>query len=318
MMEALLLAIVDKRVVLIEEWEGSPSTGKHPLSDYLEPNLINWKPNPPEKGKVTDFLTFKDHYGSGRTQDQKFVKKLPCKFHLESKGVRFTGNLLTDTDYLQFPGCEPYFPSDASPKVYADLFWSLFRFTQLVHDDADRLRGEILPAHRNFYIAAHVRTGGMFDGQKDELRSSTENIHKKFIVCINTVTEAIQKRCGGDAPWTYLASDNKDAKTYIRQHVGKEVRLQAPDVEVMHIDLHKDDEQKQQPLDEETATSSYRSVLAEFKILLDSSCLITSDSGFSRMAKILTRKDRAKCQIAYDRCDEPEKVKKVTENVPCH
>lgn len=56
MMEALILGIIDHRVVLIEEWEGSSSTGNYPLSDYLEPNLIDWKLDLPRSSGTNSFI----------------------------------------------------------------------------------------------------------------------------------------------------------------------------------------------------------------------------------------------------------------------
>lgn len=312
MIMALILAKVDQRVLLIEEWEGSTSTGTHPLLDYLEPNLINWTANPPNSSKAVQFETFTDNFGGLKSAQYKIIKKSPCQFKEKRKGVRFTGNVLADYDYLEDPRCPGGFWTAEKVSPYPALFWTLFRFTPLVHKEADRLRGPIIPAKRNFYVAAHIRTGNFTD-HEDLLRQNGQDSWDKYAACIKAVSKAVEERCG-EAPWTYVASDNVEAKKYIRNKVGSEAKVLTADIEIMHVDLHVENDE--QPKDEFEATAAYRSVMGEFKVLLDSTCIIGGTSGFSRLAKYLSRQD-LRCTIDFDRCDDPKKVAKKTSYIPC-
>ena len=328
MMEALILAMVDQRVVLFEEWEGSSSTGQHPLTDYLQPNTIQWTlaPNATMVKKAKKFPTFVDAFGLSKSPAQRIVKTATCTFSIPKVvGVRFTGNLLTEEKILTAPGCYGKFGSDMGT-VYSDLFWTLFRFSPAVHAEADRLRGaRIIPQYRNYYVGVHVRTGNFSDDsggtRVGRLRQSSVQALDQFAACIQAVATAIHAKCGGDSPpVTYLASDNADAKRYIHQKVGQSVPIQAPDVDMMHIDLHNNNHddtlQDLNTGNDNKQQAGYRAVFGELKILMDSTCIITSDSGFSRLAKSLTRQ-RPRCAIAYDRCSNPDKVAKKIAMVPC-
>ena len=324
MLEALILAKVDHRVVLLEEWEGTPSTGPHPLTDYLQPNAIAWNMTLPSSfansnnstTEISEFPTFTDSFGASKSPEQLIVKKAPCTFSSSSTGIRFTGNLLSAEDVLtDAKTCQGQFGSDPwQGPLYAYLFWTMFQFTPRVHAHADVLRG---PVHRNYYVAAHVRTGNFTAHYADKIRQASTKAWDTFADCVDAVARALHEKCG-TVPPVYLASDNDNAKRYIQSKVAsssnKTIHVQAPDIEMMHIDLHS--EEAKHKNDDDHATAGYLAVWAELKILIDSTCIITSESGFSKMGKALSRQ-YPRCTIAYDRCANPDKVAKKVRYVTC-
>ena len=312
MIEALILSIVDNRVLLLQEWEGGPLTGEHPLASYLEPNAINWMAQPSNSSTVTDFLTFKDNFGGEKLKTQQLIKRAPCKFHQNDvDGVRFTGNLISNPELVYADQCKGAFGSETGKnRLFSDLFWTLFRFSPRVHAEADRLRGPIVRANRNYYVAAHIRTGN-FSGGTDLLRQNTAEDWDKFVQCVQLVTRTIQSRCGGDTPPAYLASDNNDAKRYIKNRVNG-TYVQAPDIEQIHVDLHPAGEIAMA----DDGDAGYRAVMGEFKILMDASCIILSDSGFSKMARVLTR-EKPHCAVPFHKCSDLSKVAAMTSVVAC-
>ena len=318
MMEALILSIVDRRVLLLEEWEGTPATGRHPLTACLEPNLIDWSTLPSnDTSAVTEFLTFKDAFGGHKSDSQRLIKDEPCAFCKDGyDGVRFTGNLLGEPERLYDSTCRGIFGNEGDKyRVFSDLFWTMFRFSARVHAEADRLRGPIVPANRNYYVAAHIRTGNFSGGEADLLRQNTAEDWDRFVHCVRVVTGALQRRCGGDAPPAYLASDNNDAKRYVKDRVNG-TYVHAPGVEQFHVDLHPSTRGDDASTGDGDATAGYRAVMGEFKILIDASCIIMSDSGFSKMGRILSRAV-PRCAVSYSRCTDPSKVEKMTSKVTC-
>eukprot|EP00977_Amphora_coffeiformis_P027274 scaffold34599_cov279-Amphora_coffeaeformis.AAC.4 len=316
MMAALVLSIADNRVILLEEWEASAATGPHPLLGYLEPNFVNWMAQPSNSSSATEFLTFKDDFGGLKSKQQLLLKDDPCTFHQDGfDGVRFTGNLVPRPDNLYEKRCKGIFGIDEHrDRLLSDLFWTLFRFTPRVHAEADRLRGPIIPDHRNYYVAAHIRTGNFSGGtgETDLLRQNTLEDWDQFAHCVQVVTQALQKRCGGDAPPAYLASDNNDAKRYIKTKVNG-TKVHAPGVEQFHVDMHLQDHSVQTA---EDAAAGYRAVMGELKILMDAACIIISDSGFSKMGRLLSR-DVPRCAVPYFKCTNAAKVEAMTAKVTC-
>ena len=306
MLQALLFGIVDNRVVVLEEWEKPP----HPLSNYLEPNLINytaktiWHHNAhtvegyKAKEPQPIFYTIHDH---------------PCNFTEYGKnftGIRYSGNFCTRHKIISKDNCTHALFKKGQVReqnAQVTLFWTLFRFSNPIHNLANQLRGPRIDA--SHYVAAHIRTGNGADWS-DPLIHNTQKEWDKFSHCITVVQDALHEKCQGtrpQRPLAYLASDNDATKRYVQaQHPPG--LIHAPEVEIMHIDKG-----HSAPNSIEHA---YSIVVAEWKILMDSTCLIISDSGFSDLAWKLSR-IQPRCAVSVDHCQDPELVQAAVKNVAC-
>eukprot|EP00977_Amphora_coffeiformis_P012564 scaffold3134_cov182-Amphora_coffeaeformis.AAC.1 len=305
MFESLLFGVLDRRVSLLEEWEDPP----HPLLLYLEPGLIDWSAQPTQTKGVNDTVELDAVRARPKTHVMYDVIHVhPCDFSKRADnhtGIRYTGNYFTKSTVIKKAPCAKRFSLQYDPSVQSTIFWTLFRFSQHIHDVANRLRGPINT--KNYYVAAHIRTGNG-TGWTDLLKHSDSDDWDTFSQCITIMQDAMEKRCGGHRPLAYLASDNQEAKEHVQaQHPPGMVH--APEVEIMHID-------RSQAHELDNATAAYDAVVGEFKILLDSTCLIGSDSGFSRLARDLSRQ-QPRCSLMYHECADPEIVKQAVNNVVC-
>ena len=308
--QSMLFGVISNRVTLVQEW-GTP---QHPLLWYLEPNLINYaaKHTKTPKSNITDVLGF----AARREKDAIFyaIHEKPCNFELPKygtqnyTGVRYTGNYYTKQSILQTASCmkKMWKSKTKDYNIVSTLFWTLFRFAPRVRDEADRLRGPI--RMRNYYIAAHIRTGNG-TSWSDPLNHNTADSWDIFSDCIRIFQDALEARCKGHRPMAYLASDNQEAKDYV-QAMHPLGAVHAPEVEIYHIDRTKTNLL-------ENTTAAYDAVMAEFKILMDSTCLIMSDSGFSFLAKDFSRVQHRRCAIKHTDCADPERVEKALRFVEC-
>ena len=310
MLQSLLFAVISRRVSLLEEWESPP----HPLKNYLEPNLIDWSAQPVnndddakhDTGEVYAYLA-----KPKKTRIYTAIHDHPCEFNkpkygTNHTGLRYTGNYFTKQSVIQHEPCILDLWPERDPNVELTMFWTLFRFSAYIREHADLLRGPIQT--RNYYVAAHIRTGNGATWD-DPLRHSTTEEWDTFAFCIKVIQDAMEERCGsGYRPLAYLASDNQEAKDYVQSKLPAGA-VHSPEVEIMHID-------RTHSTAMENATAAYDAVLGEFKILLDATCLIASDSGFSWLALSLSRL-QPRCGLRHYECADPDKVREAVQNVQC-
>ena len=260
MFESLLFAIIDRRVSLLEEWE----TPTHPLLRYLEPNLIDWSAQPTPTDRVKNDTAELVGIRARPNKDIMYdvIHNHPCDFPQHGAnhtGIRYTGNYFTQSRVIKNAPCIRRLWERTDNNVQSTVFWTMFRFSRRMHEEANRLRGPI--ETNNYYVAAHIRTGNG-TGWNDSLKHSDSEDWDTFSHCIQIIQDAMERRCGGHRPLAYLASDNQEAKEYVQaQHPPSTVH--APEVEIMHID-------RSQSHELDNATAAYDAVVAEFKILLDS------------------------------------------------
>jgi hypothetical protein len=337
---ATILALIDgNRVVLVEDWAIGPSSNGDgfKFSDYLQPRLVAWNMTPPSEGNSTsddDVVNWDTWYsGSGKkTAQMKTISKAPCTFHEDHAGIRFTGNkVLSNLKSKLEENCPAWKGRPTDSTVLSTFFHVLFQFTPRVRAAAATLRGPSLEvaARRNWYVAAHVRTGnftGAVDHGTDLLRQHTTVEWDQFAECIEIIADAMGAHCPGHAtPSTYLASDNAGAKRYIVDRVAAQTSnssndyvVRAPDVEIVHMDHQQAVEAAVGTGGDQAGTlSAYDAVMAEFKILTDATCLITSDSGFSNLAQALSRHQPKRCYIGYEQCTVKGLVEKRVSRVTC-
>jgi hypothetical protein len=244
--------------------------------------------------------------------------KTPCVFREDHAGVRFAGNLiLSNLQTILGENCAAWKGRPTDPAILSTFFHILFEFTPRVRAAAATLRGPPLElaARRNWYVAAHVRTGnftGAVDHGYDLLRQHTTVEWDQFAQCIEVVADAMMAHCPGQpTPPAFLASDNASAKRYIVGRVAAQTSnssnryvVRAPDVEIFHLDHQQVARGTATGSDEDESgkVSAYDTVMAEFKISTDWTCLIMSDSGFSKLAKALSRQHPYRCFIKYEQC----------------
>lgn len=311
-LQALIFALVDDRVLLLEEWDTPP----HPLANYLEPNLVDWTA---KRGK-TDVVVVEGYRARKENPHSLFdaLHLHPCYFRNNTEygtnhdGVRFSGNYFTKEKIVKHEDCLKQLFQDhpvnktKDTALHATLFWTLFRFSQATRDEANRLRGDLIP-NPNYYVAAHIRTGNGTDWS-DPLIHNTNAEWDEFSECITDMQNAMQAHCqGNNPPPAYLASDNEAVKAYVKSQHAPGTLQMAQEVEIMHIDRSRSTQ---------NATAAYGVVLAEFKILMDATCLILSNSGFSNLALSLSR-IQPRCALLVQECSDPVKVQKAVQKVKC-
>jgi hypothetical protein len=297
-----LFSVIDQRVFLLEEWK--TKNVKHPVVYYFEPALIRYKTHP--SSLHDDQVVTFDSYQRKKDPDMnKFFKKDPCQYHDDHTGVRFAGN------YFAHPGtllAAPCLPNHSVPEVNIErtLFWTLFRFSDYVRALADEFRGPI--RMRNYYVAAHLRTGNGDNWEDNKGFHNTTEDWDKFATCLHVVQDALTEHCGR-SPMAYLASDNTEAKEYVLEHTTA-TNVHAPTLDIMHIGINISSIPN--------TTAAYDVVVGEFKVLMDSSCLIESHgSGFSMLAHRLSRQADTRCSVGVNECHDARFVASRVSHVQC-
>lgn len=299
MLQSFLFAIVENRVALMEEWQDPP----HPLTNYLEPNLIHWTAQP----DLTDTKVQVEGYKVRDPNLFDAIHNHPCSFGLQNyTGVRYTGNYMARQNRIRAEPCLKYLWRNKAPDKHIEvtLFWTLFRFSSQVRILADRLRQPKIST-RNYYLAAHVRTGNGATFH-DTLIHDSKHDWDKFAKCIQVFQDVMQEQCG-HRPVAYVASDSQEAKDYVAAQLPAERVQVPPGIEVIHIDKTKHSS---------SIKAGHETVMAEFKVLMDSTCLIMSKSGFSDLARRLSRQQQ-RCAIMYDQCLDVEYVRTLVQRVKC-
>jgi hypothetical protein len=311
--QSLLLGIVTNRVSLLEEWE----VPAHPLTTFLEPNLIDWTARPKNVNDVEHVHAYKLR-PVNQPELANAIHDDICSFAVPKntsdwtnhfQGIRYTGKYCTRQPAIARAKClhnlgHPKGTIKSDRNIKRTLFWTLFRFSAATSELANQLRSPRI-SKPDYYIAAHIRTGDGADFE-DHLKDHTETSWEEYSQCITIMQDAMQTQCGGGTshrPPVYLASDSDMAKAYIqKQHP----EVQIGSVEIEHVDKP----------GEQNHTAAFGAAMAEFKILTDSTCLIFHTSGFSRLARDFSRLE-PRCAIELPNCKEPGKVRKAVANIPC-
>ncbi|CAB9524087.1 expressed unknown protein [Seminavis robusta] len=179
------------------------------------------------------------------------------------------------------------------------------------------------------YIAVHIRTGNGGNSWNDPARHNTGQDFEQFYHCAKRLQDGIYQRqrqqcldnnnnndknTSGNTTTTYdydyqrplpplpiyVAADNVIAKQALvaldQQQSSQTIRV----LEQMPI-YHIDRSRKGGHGDENT-------VWGEFNVLLESTCLVESRSGFSDLAAWLQPAHGKRCAILYSKCNDPVKV----------
>lgn len=324
-MATFMVALPANRVFLIEEWQSSESA--HPLLYYLEPHLVAWQaaPHPALDLSRTKYVKTKDCSGGPKVcQYQKSMN--------HTVGLRCTAKYFAKRSiYARLPCLEEaHIEIPKKIELFHDVFHTVFRFSNRVRAEADRLRGEraVLPAtaadkegesstrlrsllkkednqenqqdervlNPAWYVGVHIRTG-QGATWNDPLRHNTKEDWQKFAKCAAVVTQHMAAQCPQvPSPMSYVASDNDDAKEYMRQQNPSGTHL--AHIPIYHMDRSTTSMFK-------NVTAAYDATIGEFKVLMDSTCIIMSNSGFSNLARDLSRM-QPRCYLTNAECAEPD------------
>lgn len=170
------------------------------------------------------------------------------------------------------------------------------------------------------YMAVHIRTG-IGSGWNDPLRHGSEEDLRKFYQCAKRLQQGIfdrqrQHNCQNNAVYDYqkqlpllpifVAADNKIGKQTLAQldkaasaasGVNSTIRV-LENMEIYHIDRSS-----------KQGNHAENTVWGELNVLLESTCLISSRSGFSDMATWLQPTPTGKrCAVMFNQCEDDTKV----------
>jgi hypothetical protein len=314
MIMGLYMSLLSGRLYLIREWE-SPATA-HPLEDYLQANLVQWKAKTDANRRPAAMLTTVDNRNHPLLLD-------PCGLATDPRDYELRNNLMTYEGIFRQTDClQDYWkeagggPPPTDNRSLAHIgFWTLFRFTARVEEQARILLRQVglvaaASSPHPFYLAVHIRTGQGQTWQDPARHDGVENM-EAFYQCTRRLQDAVQKRCTlASRPPVYVAADTVDAKEFFQTHSANDdgslkANLQ---MEVFHIDrsvTHK----------LQNVSAAYDNVWGELKVLIDATCLVMSHSKFSTLAWELSDQ-QPRCAVYFDDCDE-DRVQQAVSVLDC-
>ena len=197
-------------------------------------------------------------------------------------------------------------------------FWSLFRFTDRVKQDAQALLQQqskqkddvvvisAVPHHQQPYVAVHIRTGPG-ETWDDPPRHGHVVDLRRFYSCAVTLQQALFHHCHAHhqhssnetsaVPPIYVAADTVLAKKRIEswgQKDDTQILMANASMEILHL-------AKSRTTEFQDYASAYRLVWAELKVLIDSTCLVMSRSKFSQVGLELSLQ-QPRCAVWFDHC----------------
>lgn len=287
----MLFSIIDDRVFLVN-WDDWTS-----LSDYLVPAHIDWLAQPRQNTNTTveNFWVPSDKYHP--------YMETPCLWRSNATGVKYRSAVLKAVKKMNQTCVKEIFQGkEVDELMWHTIFWILFRFTDRVKSTAHRILGTINP---KYYVGVHIRAGGNGTSFIDPERFASLEEWQLFSDCTKLVRSELKRKCRSQ-PSVYVASDNEHAKQFMKGH-GSDVH--AAQVEIYHID-------RSDMTLVHNLTSATDAVWAEFKVLMDATCLVVGRSGFSLLASHMARR-QPKCAVRFDRCGLDFVQKAVDENARC-
>ncbi|KAL7558227.1 hypothetical protein ACA910_016107 [Epithemia clementina (nom. ined.)] len=332
---AFYIALLTNRTLLFDGWsqqqQQPQSSGQwqEPISSFLQPALM------PILFLEDNNIVWKDNHNGHSGMFQQRVKIVdqrnhpvllePCRALDSSvKVIELQNNIMTHEDVLRNSSCFRQYCQrfgGSCPQEQRSLFhigfWSLFRFTEQVKAQADRLRrlaGLSSDNSSRPYIAMHIRTG-QGETWDDPPRHNGDANLKQFFDCAMALQHSLQMRCSNHnhnhntsppaptPPLIYVAADNVYAKKRIQSweddSTAKTIQaVKEGDMEILHVGKSRAAEFRNYDL-------AYRHVWAELKVLIDSTCLVMSRSKFSYLALELSPQ-QPRCAVLFDQCGYAE------------
>jgi hypothetical protein len=310
-MQAFFMAVCTNRTFSID-WN-KPD----PLQEYLQPNLIQWNMSSfvevanRDEVDVIDAMEKRDH---PLLNDPHLLRP--------DRVVAITTNVWLFGEARPFACRDDYlsrFPRDGAEAkrpegMFRIGFWTLFRWSDLVVRRVAELRRQ-LPLSSP-YVAVHLRTGRVATYQDALRRSNNESYWPLYYRCAKALQSGLERKCndhvrhqGSQRPIArapiFLASDTADAKrALLSWDQDGSIRTQV-DEEIINIG---------HPLGAvQNRSEAELSVFADLKLLIDSTCLVLSQSRYSSyLGRWLGSQPR--CAVHFKRCD-PARVEAALSHV---
>eukprot|EP00527_Entomoneis_sp_CCMP2396_P004641 CAMPEP_0198153166 /NCGR_PEP_ID=MMETSP1443-20131203/62952_1 /TAXON_ID=186043 /ORGANISM="Entomoneis sp., Strain CCMP2396" /LENGTH=398 /DNA_ID=CAMNT_0043819409 /DNA_START=186 /DNA_END=1382 /DNA_ORIENTATION=- len=291
------IAMLTNRTLILEGWSDQ---GVAKMADFLEPALIAWDaPISHANPAQTNLIKIMDKRNHPLLLE-------PCNQLVSGKSnavVEVQNNIMTYDHILRnsdcfkqycgpFGGC-----SDDDRSLFHLGFWTLFRFTPGLVNQANLLRRAAGLVDGQAYISMHVRTG-QGETWDDPLRHNGDENLNRFYQCGCKLQQAMQKYCTNISykPSVYIAADNNYAKSRIQRWDSSDTFKSESDIEVVHIGKTRYEEIKDPRM-------AYSQVWGELKVLIDSSCIVMSRSKFSYMGSELSPR-QPRCAVLFDNCGD--------------
>ena len=304
---ALYLAIISKRVLLIDY--DRPSS----LDQVLQPHCIHWI-TPTGYAKAKDSEITMDYYD---TPDE-LIHKLE-----EHKNDRILelrmGPIWKEAAWKENQKLKSYWKGHGTlePKLnlYYTAFWTLFQWSVEVRSRSDQFR-QRMKLKEQPYIAVHWRTGSV-QGQEQGKRHPVNNSTLATILDCSHQLQHVMQQCNNtkfsfSGPEVFVASDDGEAKRQIQRLDPTSIRI-LPDMEILHVD------KARQAVESEwitNGTQAHVDAWVELKLLIEADCLVTSRSGFSDMAQLLSPQQPRCFASLLNRC-KAEEIKRAAASLGC-
>jgi len=221
---------------------------------------------------------------------------------------------------------------------YRTAFWTLFQWSPLVVENVRRIKNQLLfsnnneeslslsssktitatmkkkKKHHEYYVAVHLRTGGSGSGtfSDPKLPGHDRSTWHTYYQCAKSLQRGIREICLDDdvddttipppAVPIYLASDTSETKKAFRKWDTDDSIRTIRNMEIFHID-------KSSKSKLHDADAAELSVWSDIKLLVDSTCIVTSHaSRFSRMGVALSSQ-QPRCAVTIEECSSNDKIK---------
>ena len=273
-----IVAVLTKRILLID------IDNPVPLSQILEPHLINWKDIPNYVDDLpSTFLDIRNNQPSplGRPQDFAIGIK-PQVVRLLANSPRSLNTIWNTTELQTHLAAyaEPEPQKVPPPDIYKIIFYSLFRPTTALTRTVQEQRHTLGLHLSESYVAMHVRAGGDWGG-RDEARYNVSSLLPFYKTACSLVP-------GNETPIVVI-SDTLAAKTALHAIDPDRVRF-VKDMILVHEDKVR---HRESPVSLQASLNVWSDIL----ILAQSKCLVMSRSSFSRLASRISEvRGQPRCQ----------------------
>ena len=290
---SLYVAMLTNRTLIVEGWHTPVN-----MTSFLQPTAhIQWDLPPPSlPDQMISTVDSRNH---------PYLVE-PCKQFDAYKGIEFHNNLMINEPQFQQSDCLTAYwnrfggRQDDRPLFHIG-FWTLLRFTPIVHDRADYLRQAAGLDADQPYVGVHIRTGkgSTWD---DPVRHGTNEDLRHFYECAVKLQTGMKKILNAAAvPNMYIAADNGAAKEQIQSWNADGTAKMVSNLEVFHIDRTRATELG-------NVDQAYWDVFGELKVLIDATCLVMSRSKFSFIGSELSPQ-QPRCAIMFNECSDANVTK---------
>jgi hypothetical protein len=272
-----IVAVLTKRILLID------MDNPVPLSQILEPHLINWKDIPKYVDDLpSEFLNILERKPPPLNRPQDFaigVKPQVVRVLANHPaGLRDVWNTTEMQTHLA-AYTEPE-PQNVPSDIYKIIFYSLFRPTTALTRTVQEQRHMLGLNSAVPYVAMHVRAGGDWGGWKEK-RYKVSGLLPFYKTACSLVP-------GNETPIVVI-SDTLAAKTALHAIDPDRVRF-VKDMILVHEDKVR---HRESPVSLQASLNVWSDIL----ILAQSKCLVMSRSSFSRLASRISEvRGQPRCQ----------------------